>query len=118
MAKVSFIDESAILKFSYLERRIFGRRSLEVELIRIAKVELTRIPKTKLLGQKFTISRLFGGKKGGYLFESKKRMILGRFRQPCVRISLFNPNFDEIWIHVKYPGELVDQLAKFLRIVR
>jgi flagellar assembly factor FliW len=73
------------------------------------------MPKKRLLGIRITKMHVFGFKKGTYVFETRKRMILGRSRQNCVRINLYNPNLDEIWAPVKYPGEIVDTLRVFAR---
>jgi hypothetical protein len=55
------------------------------------------------------------GSKDYIYIRYKKRVVLGQPGEESVRVLLFNPNFDEIWLPAKNLAETADQLGIFLR---
>ncbi len=115
MATVRFIDERAIIDLSYFEQKIFERTEYEVDLRSLIRVDLETIPEVVDLGERQSTRWIFEGYKGTYLYRYKKRVVLGQPGEQSVRVLLFNPNFDEIWLPAENLDEIADQFGIFLR---
>lgn len=115
MASVRFIDDKAIIDLTYFEQKIFERTQFEVDLRSLIRVDLETIPEMDNLGERQTTRWIFEGYKGTYLYRYKKRVVLGQPGEESVRVLLFNPNFDEIWLPVENLDEIADQFGIFLR---
>jgi hypothetical protein len=115
MATVRFIDDKAIIDLTYFEQKIFERPEFEVDLRSLIRVDFESIPEIVNLGDRQTTRWIFEGFKGLYLYRYKKRVVLGQPGEESVRVLLFNPNFDEIWLPAKNLAETADQFGIFLR---
>ena len=115
MATVRFIDDKAFIDLTYFEQKIFDRSEYEVDLRSVIRVDLETIPEVLDLGERQTTRWIFEGYKGTYLYRYKKRVVLGQPGEESVRVLLFNPNFDEIWLPVENLDEIADQFGIFLR---
>lgn len=115
MATVRFIDNKAIIDLTYFEQKIFDRHEYEVDLRSVIRVDLETIPEVVDLGERQTTRWIFEGFKGTYLYGYKKRVVLGQPGEESVRVLLFNPNFDEIWLPAKNLDEIADLFGIFLR---
>jgi hypothetical protein len=114
MATVRFCDDKAIIDLTYFEQKIFERSEFEVDLRSLISVDLEFIPEIENLGQRQTTRWIFEGYKGTYLYKYKKRVVLGQPGEKSVRILLFNPAFDEIWLPGESSSEMVGNFGIFL----
>jgi hypothetical protein len=114
MATVRFFDDKAIIDLTYFEQKIFERNEFEVDLRSLFSVDREAIPGMENLGQRQTTRWIFEGYKGTYLYKYKKRVVLGQPGEESVRILLFNPAFDEIWLPVENTSDLAENFAIYL----
>lgn len=114
MATVRFFDDKAIIDLTYFEQKIFERNEFEVDLRSLISVDREAIPEMENLGQRQTTRWIFEGYKGTYLYKYKKRVVLGQPGAESVRILLFNPGFDEIWLPVENTSDMAENFAIFL----
>ena len=114
MATVRFCDDKAIIDLTYFEQKIFERNEFEVDLRSLFSVDREAIPGMENLGQRQTTRWIFEGYKGTYLYKYKKRVVLGQPGEESVRILLFNPAFDEIWLPVENTSDLAENFAIYL----
>ena len=112
MAKLVTSDGIALIQMSPLERWLLGRHFLAFELSRIVGLYLEEAPKRRSLGQRRGGNLLYLVKSGEYIRGVKRILVVGSSRKQTVRILLLNPAFDEIYLQIRKPEQILELLAK------
>lgn len=113
MVQVVVSDGIGLIELSWLQKRLLGRRYIAFELGRIVAVYEEKTPTRRSLGQRKSKNVLFLFKTGEYLRGVKRLLWVGGLGSKTVRILLLNPAFDEIYLQVRKPEQILDLLAKY-----
>ncbi len=113
MVQVVISDGIGLIELSWLQKRLFGRPYIAFELGRIVAVYEEKTPTRRSLGQRKSKNVLFLFKTGEYLRGVKRLLWVGGLGSKTVRILLLNPAFDEIYLQVRKPEQILDLLAKY-----
>ena len=117
MASFSFGSDSFTVNFSARERRALNRPGLSFDKSRIISAEIADFPEKRDLGQKISESMLFRGVFGEYRSGSQKLLVLGTPKKstPSLRVRVFHPNIEEIWIFGPEVESIQAQLRTFAK---
>ena len=115
MVRVVISDGIGLIELSRLQKYLLGRPYLAFELARIVAVYEEKTPTRRSLGQRKTPNLLYLFKAGEYLRGVKRLLWVGGVGSKTIRILLLNPAFDEIYLRVRKPEEILDLLGKYAK---